>query len=39
MFAYRLWLRLSAVDKKVLAKILPRELFYNVMITGTKRPS
>ena len=39
MFAYRLWLRLSAVDKKVLSKVLPRQLFYNVMITGTKRPS
>ncbi|MFF1606580.1 class I SAM-dependent methyltransferase [Amycolatopsis sp. NPDC058278] len=39
LFAYHLWLRLSVVDKKVLAKILPRELFYNVMITGTKRPS
>lgn len=36
MFAYRLWLRLSALDKKLLAKILPRELFYNVMITGIK---
>ncbi|GAB3568430.1 class I SAM-dependent methyltransferase [Amycolatopsis endophytica] len=36
MFAYHLWLRLSALDKKVLAKVLPRELFYNVMITGTK---
>jgi SAM-dependent methyltransferase len=36
MFAYRLWLRLSALDKKLLSKVLPRELFYNVMITGTK---
>ncbi|ASR37611.1 methyltransferase type 11 [Prauserella marina] len=36
LFAYRAWLRLSALDKKVLAKVLPRELFYNVMITGTK---
>jgi len=36
LFAYHLWLRLSALDKKVLAKILPRELFYNVMITGIK---
>ena len=39
LFAYHLWLRLSALDKKVLAKVLPRELFYNVMVTGTKRPS
>ena len=36
LFAYRLWLRLSALDRKVLAKVLPRELFYNVMITGIK---
>ncbi|AIJ25613.1 MULTISPECIES: class I SAM-dependent methyltransferase [Amycolatopsis] len=36
MFAYHLWLRLSALDKKVLSKVLPRELFYNVMITGIK---
>jgi SAM-dependent methyltransferase len=37
LFAYHLWLRLSALDRKVLAKALPRELFYNVMITGSKR--
>ncbi|WP_255375838.1 class I SAM-dependent methyltransferase [Saccharomonospora sp. CUA-673] len=35
-FAYKLWLQLSAVDKKLLSKVLPRELFYNVMLTGTK---
>ncbi|OZM74181.1 SAM-dependent methyltransferase [Amycolatopsis antarctica] len=39
LFAYKAWLRLSAVDKALLAKILPRELFYNVMITGTKPPA
>lgn len=39
LFAYKAWLRLSAVDKKVLAKVLPRKLFYNVMITGTKPPA
>jgi SAM-dependent methyltransferase len=37
LFAYKLWLQLSAIDKKVLSKVLPRQLFYNVMITGTKR--
>lgn len=37
MFAYHLWLRLSALDKKLLSRVLPRELFYNVMITGRKR--
>jgi SAM-dependent methyltransferase len=36
MFAYRTWLRLSAVDEKLLTKVLPRSLFYNVLITGTK---
>ncbi|WP_020671005.1 class I SAM-dependent methyltransferase [Amycolatopsis nigrescens] len=39
LFAYHAWLRLSALDKKLLAKVLPRELFYNVMITGTKPPA
>lgn len=37
LFAYHLWLRLSALDRKLLARVLPRELFYNVMITGVKR--
>jgi ubiquinone/menaquinone biosynthesis C-methylase UbiE len=36
MFAYRTWQRLSAVDEKLLAKVLPRNLFYNVLISGTK---
>lgn len=39
LFAYRLWLRLSALDRKLLARVLPRSLFYNVMITGTKPPA
>jgi ubiquinone/menaquinone biosynthesis C-methylase UbiE len=39
LFAYRAWLRLSAVDRNVLAKVLPRSVFYNVMITGTKPPA
>lgn len=39
LFAYKAWLRLSALDDGVLAKVLPRELFYNVMITGTKPPA
>ncbi|MGH3097408.1 MAG: methyltransferase domain-containing protein [Streptosporangiales bacterium] len=33
-FAYRAWQALSAVDSKVLARVLPRELFYNVLVTG-----
>jgi ubiquinone/menaquinone biosynthesis C-methylase UbiE len=36
MFAYRAWQRLSWLDENVLSKVAPRELFYNVMITGTK---
>ncbi|PPK62371.1 class I SAM-dependent methyltransferase [Actinokineospora auranticolor] len=36
MFAYRTWQRLSWLDERVLRKVLPRELFYNVLITGRK---
>ncbi|MGW0516386.1 class I SAM-dependent methyltransferase [Crossiella sp. NPDC003009] len=36
MFAYRTWQRLSWVDEKLLTGIIPREAFYNVLITGTK---
>ncbi|SMD20363.1 class I SAM-dependent methyltransferase [Kibdelosporangium aridum] len=36
MFAYRAWQRLSWVDENILRGVAPRELFYNVMITGTK---
>ncbi|EHR52109.1 methylase involved in ubiquinone/menaquinone biosynthesis [Saccharomonospora marina XMU15] len=39
LFAYHLWLRLSALDRKLLARVLPRSLFYNVMLTGTKPPA
>lgn len=35
-FAYRSWLRLSWLDEHVLRPVMPRELFYNVLITGTK---
>jgi ubiquinone/menaquinone biosynthesis C-methylase UbiE len=35
MFAYRSWQRLSAVDR-VLAHALPQQLFYNVLLTGTR---
>lgn len=37
MFAFRSWQRLSAVDR-VLGRLLPQSLFYNVLVTGT-RPS
>ncbi|MFD1051577.1 SAM-dependent methyltransferase, partial [Kibdelosporangium lantanae] len=36
MFAYRAWQRLSWVDENLLRGVVPREFFYNVMITGTK---
>ncbi|MGH3798156.1 MAG: class I SAM-dependent methyltransferase [Pseudonocardiaceae bacterium] len=35
-FAYRTWLALSALDQRVLSRILPRSLGYNVLITGCK---
>jgi len=35
-FAYRGWLALSALDEKVLARVVPPELFYNLCLTGTK---
>lgn len=37
MFAYRSWQRLSAADR-VLSRVLPQALFYNVLVTGI-RPS
>ncbi|WP_338599593.1 class I SAM-dependent methyltransferase [Saccharopolyspora sp. SCSIO 74807] len=39
MFAYRAWQQLSWVDANLLAKLLPRDLFYNVLITGRKPDS
>lgn len=36
LFAYKSWLRLSWLDENVLRHLAPREVFYNVMITGTK---
>jgi SAM-dependent methyltransferase len=36
MFAYRTWSGLSALDERVLSRVLPRALGYNVLITGTK---
>jgi SAM-dependent methyltransferase len=37
LFAYKSWLRLSWLDENVLRRVVPRELFYNVLITGTKQ--
>jgi SAM-dependent methyltransferase len=36
LFAYRAWQRLSWVDQNLLSKVLPRNLFYNALVTGTK---
>ncbi|GGS52725.1 class I SAM-dependent methyltransferase [Actinokineospora fastidiosa] len=36
MFAYRTWQRLTWLDEKVMRRVLPRELFYNVLVTGRK---
>jgi ubiquinone/menaquinone biosynthesis C-methylase UbiE len=38
MFAYRSWQRLSALDR-VLARAVPQQLFYNVLVTGDKPAS
>jgi SAM-dependent methyltransferase len=36
LLAYHSWQRLSWVDGHVLARVVPRGLFYNVLLTGTK---
>jgi SAM-dependent methyltransferase len=36
MFAYRGWMGLSWLDRRVLARVVPRAWFYNALITGTK---
>jgi hypothetical protein len=36
MFAYRTWQRLSWVDTTLLARVIPREVFYNVLVSGAK---
>ncbi len=36
MFAYRSWQRLSWLDDHVLRRVVPREWFYNALITGTR---
>jgi ubiquinone/menaquinone biosynthesis C-methylase UbiE len=35
-FAFNTWTRLHNFDEKVLSKVVPAKLFYNVEITGTK---
>ncbi|QUH04630.1 class I SAM-dependent methyltransferase [Saccharopolyspora erythraea] len=36
MFAYRTWQKLAKFDQDVLSKVVPRDLFYNVLVTGRK---
>lgn len=38
MFAYRSWLALSAFDERVSSKIVPKQFFYNVSVSGVKPP-
>lgn len=36
VFAYRTWQRLAVLDERVLAHVVPDELFYNVSVTGVR---
>ncbi|GLZ43327.1 class I SAM-dependent methyltransferase [Actinokineospora sp. NBRC 105648] len=36
MFAFKSWQRLTTLDEKLLRKVLPRSVFYNVLISGRK---
>lgn len=36
MFAYRGWLRLAALDERVLSHVVPAGLFYNALVTGIR---
>lgn len=36
MFCYRAWLALSALDSRLLAKVVPAGLFYNALVTGVR---
>ncbi len=36
LFAYHTWMRLSALDERVLSRVVPDEFFYNVCITGVR---
>ncbi|MGI8695142.1 MAG: class I SAM-dependent methyltransferase [Mycobacteriales bacterium] len=39
MFCYRSWLRLAAVDERLLARVVPEGLFYNALLPGGRPPS
>jgi hypothetical protein len=36
VFAWRTWRCLSALDGRVLSRVVPRRFFYNALITGAK---
>lgn len=36
MFAYKGWMRLSDLDEHVMRRVVPKEYFYNVSVTGVK---
>ena len=38
MFAYRGWMGLSALDARVMSRLVPKQYFYNVSVTGVKPP-
>ncbi|WP_127782646.1 class I SAM-dependent methyltransferase [Rhodococcus sp. X156] len=35
-FAFKSWQRMAALDEKVLNRVVPRQFFYNAMVTGVK---
>jgi ubiquinone/menaquinone biosynthesis C-methylase UbiE len=35
-FAYHGWMRLSTLDAKVMTHVVPRDFFYNALVTGVK---
>jgi ubiquinone/menaquinone biosynthesis C-methylase UbiE len=36
MFAYKSWMALADLDKKVFSRVVPEGLFYNALVTGVK---
>jgi ubiquinone/menaquinone biosynthesis C-methylase UbiE len=36
LFAYKSWMALSEVDRRVFSKVVPEGLFYNALVTGVK---
>jgi len=36
LFAFQTWRLLTLLDDKVLTRVVPRGLFYNVLVTGVR---